>query len=194
MPTRLTKLCHNLPCMASVRSWPDGSSAKAPKCVLSMKVASEFISVGTAATELGRSTQTMRNWLDKGRLVGRRRANNDWEVKQDSVDAAVAQFGRKDASISRLADLSAEVRRLAEVVDEIQRDKTNPSESLGAVAKERDRYRAEAATMRAAARSLNAGAQDVNGAVRQLLSVLERQSDAITSLLGPPSPEELVGD
>jgi hypothetical protein len=48
--------------------------------------------------------------------------------------------------------------------------------------------------MRETALQLNAAAQEANGALRQVLAILERQSAALGELLAPGSPQDLQID
>lgn len=156
---------------------------------------SEFVSAAEAARMLGVSSETIRKRLADGKLSGQRDAMGSWRVERASAEAWLAKFGQKKRP--RLGDhsaLAAEVGRLAEAVDRLERDGTQSSEHLAAVTRERDRYRADASTMRETALQLNAAAQEANGALRQVLAILERQSAALGELLAPGSPQDLQID
>jgi hypothetical protein len=64
--------------------------------------------------------------------------------------------------------------------------------SVDAIARERDRYRADAASAREAALHLASGTRDAVGAARQLLDALDAHAEAIAQLVRPGSPQDLL--
>lgn len=58
--------------------------------------------------------------------------------------------------------------------------------------RERDRYRAEAATVKEAALRLVGSAQETHSVVSGLLTVLEQQQEALVQLLAPGSLDDLM--
>ncbi len=150
------------------------------------------MSVTTSAHELGCSRQTIRNWLHEGKLAGAQRENGRWDVDAAGVNDHLVKLGRKRSASSDTTELAGEVRRLATVVEELEQRESSAATALEALTRERDRYRAEAATMREAAIRLNAAAADAHGAMRQTLTVLEQQREALAQLLAPGSPDQLT--
>lgn len=146
-----------------------------------------------AARKLGVSDQTVRNWLQTGDLEGHKASNGRWAVQNADVQRRLAKFGRKKRGVGDLGPLAAEVRRLAEAVEELRQERApvSPAE-VELLMKDRDRYRTDAATMREAAFHLNSAAGEAYDAMKQTLSVLEAQREALAQLLGPGSPEDLV--
>lgn len=149
------------------------------------------MTVSQAASALGVSTETIRKWLKNGLLTGELATTGGrWRVDTASVHERIANFGQKSSRADDIAALSAKIEQIARDVDRLAAD---PSGDLETVTKERDKYRAEASTMRETALRLNAAAREVNGAVRQTLDVLEFQSEALSELLGPGSPQDILG-
>jgi chromosome segregation ATPase len=150
------------------------------------------ITVSEASRRLGRCPQTVRNWLGRGKLSGSQEQGNRWLVEAKSVDELLAELGRKEPD-NDIAALRREVNRLASVVEELRKEGPRSASEIEALERERDRYRADAVAMRQAALSLNAASGDVHEAVSQALSVLRHQQDALAQLLGPGTPQDLIG-
>jgi transposase len=148
------------------------------------------IGVTDAAARLGVTTQTVRNWIRRGDLDARLRGRT-WVIDGASLQRlATTRPRRSDRASSgpiedRLEDLTAAVERLTA-------SQSTSAELLEALRRERDRFRAEAAASKEAALRVNSAARDTHRAVRQLLDVLEHQADALTQLLAPGSPEDLL--
>jgi hypothetical protein len=156
---------------------------------------SELVTASEAAIMLDVSSETVRKYLLAGKLSGQRNDSGRWYAKRASVEAHLAMFGQSTRPhISNHRELAAEVRRLAEAVDRLERRETGSSEDRAALARERDRYRADASTMRETALQLNAAAQEAGGALRQVLAVLEHQSAALSQLLTPGLPQDLQAE
>jgi hypothetical protein len=66
--------------------------------------------------------------------------------------------------------------------------------AIRAIEADRDRYRADATTSREAALRVNAAAKDLREVVGRLLGVLDEQSEALTQLLAPATPADVLSD
>lgn len=148
--------------------------------------------VGPVAKELGLSTQAVRNLIRSGKLKGSKDPEDRWLVDTASVAAYLETHGRRkpDAASTerieqRLDALAAAVAALAETnVDAVSR--------AVIAERERDRYRAEAATARGAALQLVGSAEEKSQVVEGLLKVLQQQEAALLQLLAPSSLDDLV--
>jgi hypothetical protein len=151
------------------------------------------ITVGRAASELGLSPQAVRNLIRAGKLVANKAPNDRWRLDGRSVSSYLAAHGRKKQHDAVAAD---EIKRrlddLTRSIDVLMDADRSSVRLLEALERERDRYRADAAAVRAAALGLVASAQDTQSAVAQLLEVLQRQGDALVQLLAPGSPQDLM--
>jgi hypothetical protein len=86
-------------------------------------------------------------------------------------------------------------KRLKEITVAVERLAARESafeQLVEALQRERDRFRAEAASAKEAALRVNAAARDTDKAVRGLLEVLEAQADALTQLLAPSTADDLL--
>jgi excisionase family DNA binding protein len=142
------------------------------------------ISVSEAAERLGRTPQTVRNWLHDGKLAGVQAGKRRiWRVDEASLAPFVpptsTSLVRHDAP---------------ELLDQLNRlmDRELAAErAIRTIEAERDRHRADAAAAREAALRVNAAAKDLREVVQRLLSVLDEQSEALTQLLTPGSPADM---
>jgi excisionase family DNA binding protein len=155
------------------------------------------ISVTEAARRLSVSGQAVRNWLRSGKLsgdMGRAR----WRVDVASVDAIAPAPDETDADEVGLqpgpAGIEDRVDRLAAAVERLVERDDASAKLVGALQRERDHFRAEAATAKEVALRVTMAARETDKAVRQLLDVLAIQADALAQLLAPSSPEGLVRD
>jgi hypothetical protein len=130
--------------------------------------------------------------LRAAKLKGYQETAGRWKVEVASVQDHLAKFGQKPQRPPGRGELAAEVQRLADAVRRLEGRERDPSGHLDALTRERDRYRADAATMREAALRLNALAGDACGAMRQTLEMLDQQRDALAQLLSPGSPQDLM--
>jgi hypothetical protein len=153
--------------------------------------ASADLRVSDAALRLAVTPQTVRNWIRSGTLKAKKQ-DGIWAVDAASIERCAAARPlraareRVDGSTEkRLEDLAALVATLA------AREHT-ADDLLEALQRERDRFRSEAASAKEAALRVNAAARETHAAVRQLLAVLELQTDALTQLLAPSSLQDLV--
>jgi hypothetical protein len=147
--------------------------------------------VGAVASELGLSTQAVRNLIHSGQLEGSKGANGRWQIDASSFNSYAAEHVRKKRSAP---DMDRIERKLDELAHSIKRLETDgaPARVLDAVERERDRYRAEAAGAREAALRAVAAARDACFAIEQLLPAIREQNDALTQLLVPGSPQDLM--
>lgn len=152
-----------------------------------------IVGVGTAATELGLSSQAVRDRIIDGRLDASKGPTGRWEIASASLDGYIAAHGRRRRGE---ADPSQDVMRrldeLATSIDLLRKDRGASAGLLESVERDRDRYRAEAATAREAALRVVAAARDTYAAIEQLLPALREQNDALAQLLVPGSPQELM--
>jgi len=148
----------------------------------------KYLTTGAAADELGASTQTVRNYLRASSLRGVKSESGRWRVDAASVEEYLAANGSKlerPDTRDRIDELTVAVRELS------ARDVA--AERLVAdFQRERDRYRADAVAAKGAALAVNAAARELDHGVRSILEVLARQSDALTQLLAPASPDDLT--
>lgn len=160
------------------------SSAFRARMQSCLQMSSRSILTATeAAAKLGVSSQSVRNWIRGGNLIATKGQNGRWLVAADSVEHRCRLLGRDRLCLGASDAPRAESGRTAG--DDSER-------LIAALERERDRHRSDAAAARAAAIELNAAAREIDGAVRHLLDVLTRQSDALTQLLAPGTPEDLT--
>lgn len=154
------------------------------------------VGVGQAADALGVTTQTIRNWIGSNKLKASKGRNGRWQVDAASLrDCAQAL----DAAGNVRRTASAESNEIALKLDRLSGEVTAMMEAdrsserlLAAVERERDGYRADAASVREAALQLVAAADDTYQAVATLLKIMARQRDALSQLLAPGSPRDLM--
>ena len=140
------------------------------------------ISVSEAAELLGLSPQAVRDRVKNGGLGGEKKGRY-WYVNHADVLSA-PRPKRRSVSLHTIQEEIAELRER-----ETERDQ-GFRQILDVVERERDRYRAEAATAKEAALRVNAAASELRDAVFSLLQNTEQQSAALTQLLAPLTPEE----
>lgn len=153
-----------------------------------MSLLDDHIPAAQAAQQLRVTPQTVRNWLRDGQLEGAKRGTR-WFVERTSIELRELDAGGPQTAGREIED------RLDEIAISVERllsQESQSSQLLAAVERERDRYRAEAATSKEAALRVNAAAAEIDGAVRRLLKVLELQSGALEQLLAPSSPQDLI--
>lgn len=150
----------------------------------------EFVPLAEAARALGETPENTRLRLLRKELVGEQRGKGRrWHVEAESL-ARLVDLRPARASVDRRIDqLTAEMREIAAEVEHL-RTRAGTAEELHTVRRERDRYRAEASTMREAAIRANAAQRAAAKGFRDVLDALDYQADALTELLGPRSPEE----
>lgn len=157
-------------------------------------MAAAVVGVGTAATELGLSPQAIRDRIRAGQLDASKGPTGRWEITSASIDGYIAAHGRRRRAGE--ADFNQEVMcrldELATSIDLLRKDRGASVGLLEPVERERDRYRAEAASAREAALRVVAAARDTYAAIEQLLPVLREQNDALAQLLAPGSPQDLM--
>jgi chromosome segregation ATPase len=152
-----------------------------------------FVPLKEAARQLGETRERTRQRLIDRQLVGEQRGKKRlWFVDAKSLATVLEALGR--VANDDLAALAAEVKRLASEIAALKAAQSPSDQELGRLRGERDRYRAEAATMREAAIHANAAQRAAVESFRRLLDALEEQADAVTELLGPRSPEDLASD
>lgn len=157
-------------------------------------MAAAVVGVATAAAELDLSPQAVRNRIKDGQLDASKGPTGRWEIASESLESYIAAHGRRRRA--REAGPNHEVtRRLDELATAIDLLRATRGASVGvleSVERERDRYRAEAASAREAALRVVAAARDTYAAIEQLLPVLREQNDALAQLLAPGSPQDLM--
>jgi hypothetical protein len=92
-------------------------------------------------------------------------------------------------------DLSAVLQRLDRIegcMGEVAAAGAASVAAMEALARERDRHRADTAAAREVALRLTGVTRDVVGASRQLLDALETQAEAVGQLVGPGSLQDLL--
>jgi excisionase family DNA binding protein len=149
------------------------------------------LSVSDAALALQVTTQTIRNWIENGKLEATKRGAR-WRVSRASFDRLAGSFGDVRDSSEAAETLEERLDRLAIAVEQLSARESTSQQLVDTLSRERDRYRSDAAAAREAALLVNAAARDTDVAVRHLLAVLESQSDALAQLLAPGSPQDLM--
>lgn len=111
----------------------------------------------------------------------------------EAVEAKLAKVGKKHPVVEPDATaFVAEIQRLVERVDRLEVQVQESAKGLASVAGERDRYRAEASTMRAAALQFQATSHEAAVALRAALASLEdAQAQSLGAILAPGSPHDL---
>jgi len=149
----------------------------------------ETISVAEAAKRLGCTTQTVRNWLQAGKLTGHQTGKRRiWHIDEASVPQPT-----RPGSTSLLV-VSGEAHEVLEQLRELMDRELAAERLVRAIEADRDRYRAEAATSREAALRVNAAARELREVVRRLVGVLDEQAEALTQLLAPATPADVLLD
>ena len=147
------------------------------------------MSVREAATQLGVTPQTIRNWLANHKLDGHQDGRKRvWRVTTQSVEAATP----RTPGIRLSAASGDGIPAVRQMLEQLLARETSAERVLTAVERERDRYRADAAAVREAAIRVNRAADDLRQVIPSLVGVLEEQSDALAQLLGPTTPAELL--
>jgi Helix-turn-helix domain len=147
--------------------------------------------VSNAALRLSVTPQTVRNWIRSGTLKAKK-DNGIWVVDSASVERCAAARPLPAAGVRADGGTEKRLEDLTAVVAALVARERSAEDLLEALQRERDRFRSEAATAKEAALRVNAAARETQAAVRQLLAVLELQTDALTQLLVPSSLEDLV--
>jgi excisionase family DNA binding protein len=148
---------------------------------------SQTVSTGEAARRLGITQQAVRDRVRAGTLSGRR------EGREWRVDAA--NLPSKAPATPRALSTGVIAQRLTDIesrLSEMSSAQQSADSAAAAIARERDRYRAEAAAAREAALRLSGVTRDAVGAARQLLEALDAQAEAIAQLVGPGSPQDVL--
>lgn len=151
------------------------------------------IPVRDAATRLGVSPQTIRNWLRRNRLKGRMQGRT-WLVDTKSIEALEPRISRHAGNATQPSDIEHDSAQLAETVNRLVQREAAAERLLESIERERDRFRAEAAASKEAALRAIASSVEAQKAARQLLDALELQSDALAQLVAPSSPLDVLGD
>jgi chromosome segregation ATPase len=151
----------------------------------------EFVPLKIAAAALGESTENTRLRAKRGALVAKQRGRrNEWFIESKSLAKLLGDLGRTPRTAPAIDELAAEVRLLAAEVEALKGRASTSDDEVQSLRLERDRYRAEASTMRETAIRANAAQRAAAAGFRQVLEALEEQANALTELLGPRSPSE----
>jgi len=148
--------------------------------------------VSQAATELGLSTQAVRNLIRGGKLAAAKDPEGRWLIEEASVSAYLARHGRHKPPPAGLERIEAMLDELTRSVASLQKSNASATQLLEATERERDKHRAEAAAVREAALRLVGSAQETNSVVSGLLGVLKQQEEALVQLLAPGSLDDLM--
>lgn len=151
--------------------------------------AKRTIPVTQAADRLGVTQQTVRNRIRAGELEGTK-DGREWRVSEASVDRAAAPRAVKTRPT--VSGIESQLDGLRLAIEGLTQREAAADRVVAAIERERDRYRADAAASKEAALRVNAAAIEIDKAVRQLLRVLELQADALSQLLAPASPGDLL--
>jgi hypothetical protein len=151
----------------------------------------EMVRVGLVAEDLGLSPQGVRDLIRGGKLTGCKDPRGRWLVEASSVAEYLERYGRKKPGDLGHPRIEQRLDKLARSIDSLREASALSARLLTATERERDRYRADAATAREAALRLVAASQETNSAASELLGGLQRQQDALIQLLAPGSPADL---
>jgi excisionase family DNA binding protein len=146
--------------------------------------------VTQVARRLSVTQQAVRDWIRAGELAARKHGRIWLVDARDLERFAGTRPARQQPASDSVGD---QLRELTEAVAQLGEREAASARLVEALERERDRFRAEAAASKEAALRVNAAAQEIDKAVRRLLEVLELQADALTQLLAPSSPDDLLG-
>ena len=169
------------------------------------------MTVADAAAEFGVTAQAVRDRCKKGLLAYKAVSSRKWLVDRGDVERYLSEHPGPRASsdaadrfrrvseapsaTSRPPELpplaAAQLSRLSAAVRKLE-DRSEDSSLIATLEWQRDHYRAEAAAISAAALSVNAAAQELRTVVVSLVAALDAQSDALSQLLGPASPQDMT--
>ena len=179
--------CKTIGTTRTVGNAPDVPTPQLCK-VFWMRSLDDPVPVAQAAQRLRVTPQTVRNWLRAGRLEGTKHGTR-WFVERASIELLEPNDGEPDAPIREIEN---RINEIAKSLEQLLSQESHASRLLAAIERERDHYRAEAAASKEAALRVNAAANEIDGAVRGLLKVLELQTGALEQLLAPSSPQDLL--
>jgi chromosome segregation ATPase len=165
---------------------------------LAKVVSKTWVPLKLAAEQLGENVETTRLRLVHRQLKGEKRGRR-WFVEPQALAKEVAERGGTRSPLARIDSLEANVGALAAEVERLGvefaelRDRPNdPTLELEVLRRERDRYRAEASTLREAAIRANAGQRSIAAGFRKVLDAVDENADALTELLGPRDVSDLL--
>jgi excisionase family DNA binding protein len=150
-----------------------------------------LIRVSRVADHLRLSPQGVRDLIRAKKLRGCKDPGGRWLVEASSVTEYLERYGRKKGGDLGQLGVERRLDELARSIDSLREAGALSARLLAATERERDRYRADAATAREAALRLVAASQETNSAASELLGGLQRQQDALIQLLAPASPADL---
>ena len=178
----------------SVGSVSDRTPQKHPEMPTPTNSGPEFVPASQAAVGLGVSSETIRQRVKSGALAGFQQPNRRWLVDRKALDAALAKLGKKTSSGGPdLATLAAELEQLRRQVDRLEGRARQSTGELASAIGERDRYRAEASTLRTVALHLNGTLHETAATLRTALAAAEEaQSEVLRAVLAPGSPQDLL--
>ncbi len=151
-----------------------------------------WIRVTPLADQLGLTAQAVRNLIHAGKLDADKDPEGRWLIDVASAAEYLANHGRHKPATVGLEAVERKLEELARDISELRELNMSTSRLLDAVERERDRYRVDASTTRAASLSLLGASRETRSVVTGLLASLQQQEDALVQLLAPGSPEELT--
>jgi hypothetical protein len=151
-----------------------------------------WIRVGAVAKDLGLSTQAVRDLIRSEKLEASKDPEGRWLIDAASAAAYLEAHGRRKPDSASAEKIERRLDELAQAVEAIRESNLGAVGQLDAAERERDRYRAEAATARGAALQLVGSAEEKSHVVEGLLRVLQQQETALLQLLAPGSLDDLM--
>jgi hypothetical protein len=151
-----------------------------------------WMRVGAVAKDLGLSTQAVRDLIRSEKLAGSKDPEGRWLIDAASTAAYLETHGRRKPDAASVEKIERRLDDLAQEVEALKKSSVGSVDLLAAAERERDRFRAEAATAREAALRLVGSAEEKSHVVEGLLKVLQQQEAAVLQLLAPASLDDLV--
>lgn len=159
----------------------------------------DWVSLKQAAQQLDENAETTRLRIGRGELRGEQRGRGGrWFVEPQSLANLVSARGGSQRPEARIGSLESKIDQLTSAVEQLRSDmqglRSDPIEQrvdLETLARERDRYRAEASTLREAAIRANAGQRSMAEGFRKVLDAVDENANALSELLGPQSPADV---
>jgi hypothetical protein len=148
--------------------------------------------VSSVAQELGLSKQGVRDLVHHHKLEASKDPEGRWLIDAASADAYLAVHGSRKRADTDMQQIERRLEELVQSVASLAESNGSAAQLLKATERERDKYRADSASVREAALRLVSAAHETNSAVSGLLSVLQQQQDALVQLLAPGSLDDLL--
>lgn len=150
----------------------------------------EWLPVSVVAEECGVTTEGVRYWIRKKRVVAEK-VDGRWQIELESYRRLRRKLPIRRSAGQDLASIKRQIEALRRSVDRLEQRDQASSSLITALERERDSYRSDLATLRTASVLVNASADETGEAIRALLTSLDLRSAALAQLLAPGTPDEL---